>query len=213
MQKIIYMKNINVWLLMIPVMLFILLSVFIAAGITFGFENWAYTEIAEKMSPAMTQAMKLLTHLGDPCAVTAFCLLLIVIPKSRRTIALPVSAAVILSFLLNLVLKAAFSRERPDVLRLVNESSYSFPSGHAMTNATLYTMLSLLLLEFIKPIPKKIALVVLCAALVVTIGFTRLYLGVHYAGDIIGGWMIGFAVSVFVWYLWKRARVHDAPPG
>lgn len=213
MQKISYMKKTDVWLLLVPIILFILLSVCIAAGVTHGFENWAYNEAVENMTPVMTQAMKFLTHLGDPYFVTGFCLLLIAIPKTRRTAALPVSAAVILSFALNLILKAAFSRERPDVLRLISETSYSFPSGHAMTNSSLYTMLSLLILKFIKDLPKRIALIILCAALAVIIGFTRLYLGVHYAGDIIGGWMIGFAVSMLVYYLWKRICVQERPSG
>lgn len=192
------------WLIIVPVLLFILLSVCVTAGLTHGFENWAYTEAVEDMSPAETSVMRALTHFGDTYSVIGFCLLLIIIPKARRTIALPVSLAVILSLVLNIVLKAAFSRERPDVLRLINETSYSFPSGHAMVNASLYTMLALMILKFIKSVPRKLALLAVCSVVTIAIGFTRLYLGVHYAGDIIGGWVIGFAVSVFIYLVWNR---------
>lgn len=198
------MNRRNVWLIIVPLLLFILLSVCITAGITHGFENWAYAEAVEDMSPGETLVMKTATHLGDSYAVIVFCLLLLIIPKARRTIALPVSIAVILSLLLNVVLKIAFSRERPDVLRMINETSYSFPSGHSMINSSLYTMLALLTLKFVKRLRTKLVLLAVCIIVPVCIGFTRLYLGVHYAGDIIGGWIIGFAVSVFVYYVWKR---------
>ncbi len=199
-------------LIIIPLTLFFILAVCVAAGLTHGFENWAYRETAERISPSRTPAMLFITHLGSTYAVTAFCLLLIVMP-SRKTIAFPVSAAVILSFLLNITLKVIFSRERPDVLRFVDETSYSFPSGHAMINASLYTMLALMVLKFIKHPPKKLALVTLCAALAVGIGFSRLYLGAHYAGDILGGWMLGFAVSMFVYAIWSRSLRRASTPG
>jgi undecaprenyl-diphosphatase len=206
------MNRKNMWLIIIPVVLFILLSVCVTAGITHGFENWAYAEAIEGMDPAETQVMKTITHFGDTYAVIGFCLLLIIIPKARRTIALPVSFAVILSLVLNLVLKALFSRERPDVLRLIDETSYSFPSGHAMVNASLYTMLALMILKFIKSVPRKAGLMAVCSAVTVAIGFTRLYLGVHYAGDIIGGWIIGFAVSVFVYLIWNKRFGRERQP-
>jgi undecaprenyl-diphosphatase len=198
------MNKRKILLIIIPVTLFALLAVSITAGLTHGFENWAYRETAEEISASRTPIMLFITHLGSTYAVTGFCLLLIVIPKARKTIAFPVSVAVILSFVLNISLKVLFSRERPDVLRFVDETSYSFPSGHAMINASLYTMLALLALKFIKHFPKKVALVSLCAFLAVGIGFTRLYLGAHYAGDILGGWMLGFAVSMFVYSNWSR---------
>lgn len=204
------MNKRNIWLIVIPIILFILLSVCIVAGITHRFESWAYGETAEVISPGLTQAMKFITQAGGPYTVIGFCILLVMIPKTRRTIALPVSCAVILSFVLNIILKAVFSRQRPDVLRFIDETSFSFPSGHAMTSASLFTMLSLLILKFITSVPKRLALISVCAVIAVVIGFSRLYLGVHYAGDIIGGWIIGFAVSIFVYHTWNKHQIFPA---
>ena len=201
-KKISYRKH--VWLVLISAVLFAMLAVYIGAGITVGFEGWVYSEAVAHMSPLMTSIEKGITHIGDSTAVIPFCLLLMIIPKSRRTIALPVSSAVILSTLLNILLKDLFARERPDILRLISETSYSFPSGHAMINASLYTMLILLIFKFVKSPHRKLGLSALCAILIVLIGFSRVYLGVHYAGDILGGWIIGFAVSIFVYAIWKR---------
>ncbi len=201
------MKKRKIWLVVIPVILFVFLAVGIDAGITNGFEGWAYNETMEEMSPAITGIMKVVTHFGDSTTVIAFCLLLIILPKPRRTIALPVSVSVIISFVLNVALKNLFTRERPDILRMVNESSYSFPSGHAMINASLYTILIILIFKFIKNTPVKLILSSLCVFLTIVIGYSRVYLGVHYAGDILGGWIIGFTVSVIVYFIWN-AKVY-----
>lgn len=197
------MSKRTVLFVIIPLLLFSLLAICVTAGVTTDFEGWAYSEAVEKMSPLVTSIVKIITHIGDSPVIISFCLLLIVIPKSRKTIATPVSLAVILSFLLNVALKNIFVRERPNILRLINETSYSFPSGHAMINASLYTILILLVFRFINNKPLKITLSVVCIVLVIAIGFSRVYLGVHYAGDVIGGWLIGFALSVLVYFIWN----------
>ena len=184
-------------------MLFALLALYTHAGATVGFEGWVYAKAVAHMSPAVTSVVKAVTHLGDFTAVAAFCLLLILLPRSRKTIALPVALAVIVSALLNIALKELFARQRPDILRLINETSYSFPSGHAMINASLYTMLILMIFRYIKSRPRRLALAVPCALTAILIGFSRVYLGVHYAGDVLGGWIIGFALSVMVYALLK----------
>lgn len=207
-------------LVVIPLLLFFLLAICVTAGVTANFEGWAYSEAVENMSPLMTTIVKSITHIGDSPVIITFCFILLTIPKSRKTIAMPVSLAVILSSLLNIALKHIFARERPNIMRLINETSYSFPSGHAMINASLYTMLILLIFRFIKNKPLKITLSSVCMALVIVIGISRVYLGVHYAGDVIGGWLIGFALSFLVYFIWngriptrrlKNSRQEDRP--
>lgn len=198
------MKKRNMWLVVVPVFLFILLAIGVMADITVTVEGLVYSESVEHMSPLVTNILKGITHIGDSVVIFGFCLLLIVLPKSRNTIALPVSIAVILSSILNYTLKNIFSRERPNILRLISETSYSFPSGHAMINASFYTMLILLILKFVQNKPKQIVLSAICMALTIAIGFSRIYLGVHYAGDVLGGWLIGFALSVFVYSIWNH---------
>jgi undecaprenyl-diphosphatase len=193
----------NLWLIVVPLILFAMLAICVRAGITVNFEGWAYNESIEHMSPILTNIVKRITHIGDSVVIIAFCLLLIAIQKSRKTIALPVSLTVILSMILNVALKNIFTRERPDILRLINETSYSFPSGHAMNNAALYTMLILLIFKFINNKPLKIAMAAVCIMLTVAIGLSRIYLGVHYTGDVLGGWLIGFAISIFIYFVWN----------
>ncbi|MCE5196616.1 MAG: phosphatase PAP2 family protein [Negativicutes bacterium] len=197
------MKRKVSWLVVLPLILFVLLAISIAAGSTTGFEGWAYDETVEHMSPILTALVKVITHIGDASSVICFCLLLFALPKSRKTIACPVSVAVIVSTILNILLKNVFSRQRPDILRLIIELNYSFPSGHAMNNAALYTILILLIFRYIENPVRKYSLTALCVALNLSIGLSRIYLGVHYAGDVLGGWLIGFAVAVLVDLFWQ----------
>lgn len=196
------MKRKKILFVIVPILLFAMLAVCIQAGISVHFEGWAYGETVEDMSPVLTTIMKGITHLGDSVVVILFCFTLFIAPKLRETVALPVSVAVILSAVFNFILKNIFARERPDILRLINETGYSFPSGHAMINASLYTMLILLIFKYLKNTPEKVILAAICVAFTVLIGYSRVYLGVHYAGDVLGGWLFGFATSMFVYFIW-----------
>ncbi len=198
------MNRRRIWFVLIPIILFAMLAICVQAAISTRFEGWAYSEAIEDMSPNLTLAMKGITHLGGPIPIIVFCLILFIIPKARSSIALPVSMAVIASSIFNIILKHIFGRSRPDILQLISETGYSFPSGHAMNNAALYTMLVLLIWRYVKNTPLKIILSFLCAALTALIGYSRIYLGVHYAGDVLGGWLFGFALSMFIYFLWDK---------
>ncbi len=204
------MNRRNIWLIMIPVILFLLLAVFIKAGTMEGFETWAYYEVVKNMSPLMTDIFLFITRIGDSIFVIFLCLLLIIIPKARKNVALPVSCTVIISTLLNFTLKLLFARERPDILRIINETDYSFPSGHAMINSSLYLMLIFLINKYIERKISKVIMTGICVILILSISYSRIYLGVHYAGDIIGGWLFGFAISISVYYIWNdRVSVYN----
>lgn len=201
-----------IWLVVMPVILFAMLAVCIYAGITIRFEGWFYGEAVENMSPVLTAMMKVITHLGDPITVIVFCLSLFLAPKTRRTIALPTSAVVIMSGVFNVLLKQIFARGRPNVLRLISETGYSFPSGHAMINASLYVMLILMIIRYLGSFSRKLFLSSLCIALAGLIGFSRVYLGVHYASDVLGGWLFGAAISLLVYSLWngRQAKIKNS---
>lgn len=204
------MKRREIWMVVLPLLLFGLLALTVKAGLSAGLEDWFYSEAVEDMSPLWTAIVKAVTHTGDTPAVVLICLLLFVLPRSRRTIALPVSAAVILSTVLNLLLKELFARQRPDILRLINETSYSFPSGHAMINGTLYFMLLFLTFRFVGNRGRRNLLAGGCLFMLIAIGYSRVYLGVHYAGDILGGWLLGFAVTTGVYLRWERGQQRKA---
>jgi membrane-associated phospholipid phosphatase len=95
------------------------------------------------------------------------------------------------AWLLNQMLKAMFHRERPSAAtEFVTNGSFSFPSGHAMESIAVYGVIAYLIVERFPPSRSLVRLGWLC--LVAVIGFSRVYLGVHYASDVAAGFAAGF---------------------
>lgn len=92
-------------------------------------------------------------------------------------------------------LKQIIQRPRPDIMPSVVETSYSFPSGHAMNSSVFYLTIAFYTYHFTRK--KKLSLVVTGGAIVLLllIGFSRVYLGVHYPSDVVAGYVVG------VWWL------------
>lgn len=101
------------------------------------------------------------------------------------------------------ILKLLFARERPsDIGAIVNESTFSFPSGHAMGSMGLAAAVVLLLW----PTKWRIPVLIVGVLYVVLIGFSRLYLGAHYPTDIIAGWLLGAGWVATVYTIFKSNR-------
>jgi membrane protein DedA with SNARE-associated domain/membrane-associated phospholipid phosphatase len=101
-------------------------------------------------------------------------------------------AAVAGSALLNWLLKGLFQRPRPHFAHpLVVESSYSFPSGHAMESFVVYGMLAYFAVLALRSWESRVGVVCGAALVVVLIGFSRMYLGVHYFSDVVAGYAAG----------------------
>lgn len=201
------MNKRNVVLVIMAIVLFIFLAIAIKADLLYGFESWFYDEATEHMSDPLTFILTIITHIGGPIGIAIVCTIIFIIPKTRNRIFIPVSLSVSISFILNTILKALFARERPNILRLVSETYYSFPSGHAMVNMALYFTLMIYTYKLIKNKKVKILINTALSVMIFSIGFTRIYLGVHYAGDIIGGWLLGFAVTILVYMIMKKSTI------
>ncbi len=96
---------------------------------------------------------------------------------------------------INHELKGLFARERPAFDHLVNETYYSFPSGHSMNAATIYPFIAYLLVEMIPWLKERQKIVYLITGVfVLMIGISRMYIGVHFLTDVAGGFAIGLAL-------------------
>lgn len=143
----------------------------------------------------LTHIFKLLTYIGNWQTITILCFLSLLIKAVRKNFGLPLTATAIITTIVQKTLKAAFHRQRPDVaLHLINQGGYSFPSGHSMTSVVFYGMLIFLCRRYIKN--KRISNIItaLLILLILLIGYSRVYLGVHYPTDIVGGWSIGISL-------------------
>ena len=105
------------------------------------------------------------------------------------------------------LLKAAFARPRPDfVFQAARVFTASFPSGHASLSAITYLTIGVLLARAQSSLRISLYFVVLAAFLTVLIGMSRVYLGVHYPTDVLGGWCIGTAWALGCWTIAARLQ-------
>ncbi|MDO8443518.1 MAG: phosphatase PAP2 family protein [Candidatus Azambacteria bacterium] len=96
------------------------------------------------------------------------------------------------------LLKLLFHKERPDAsLALIQESGYAFPSGHAFMSVIFYGMLCYFIYRARENKWQKIILLIATIILIFLIGYSRVYLGVHWISDVIAGWLIGGAMLAF----------------
>ncbi len=119
--------------------------------------------------------------------------------------------------LLNFLLKHLFERTRPDMFKVISAAGYSFPSGHAMVSLCFYGMLAYLICRHIPRLGPQLMLYGLTASLVSAIGLSRIYLGVHYPSDVLGGYFAGgtwlvWCVSLLWWWELDSAREEKADP-
>jgi Membrane-associated phospholipid phosphatase len=102
---------------------------------------------------------------------------------------------------LNSLLKTLYGRTRPEEpLRLIEIDSLSFPSGHAMSSATIYLTIAVLLARIADRRREKVYLFSAALLLSFAVGFSRVYLGVHYPTDVVAGWAAGVAWAQVCWF-------------
>jgi undecaprenyl-diphosphatase len=162
----------------------------------------------------LPDAMRDLTSLGSAPVLIFFVLAAAAALLARRqhhALALLLLATVGAQAL-NALLKDAFDRPRPELaLRLADARSTSFPSGHAMDSAVIYLTLAALLARLVRHRPMKLYFLGLALLLSLIVGVTRVYLGVHYPSDVLGGWIAGLAWALLCWtvasYLQRRGSV------
>ncbi len=157
-------------------------------------------------NPLFDQAMMGTTFLGDPTILFIICLVLGVwlYRHHRRSAANTLAIAYLGALLLQFVLKPVFTRERPALWeQFILLRDYSFPSGHALMSLVVYGLISYILTGYFPQRQKLITSITVL--LVFAIGFSRVYLGVHWPTDVIAGyaagavWLVACILSLRVW--------------
>ena len=149
------------------------------------------------ISDLITPFAKLITNLGGAITLLSITIILLLGLKNKK-IGLLVALNLLISTGLNLLLKNIVQRPRPNEFRLIDETGYSFPSGHSMVSMAFYGFLIYLIYKFVKSKRLKWILIIILSALIITIGISRIYLGVHYTSDVLAGFTI--SVSYLVIY-------------
>ena len=150
------------------------------------------------ISDFATPIAKLITNFGGALVLIGTTIVLVISIKNRR-IGLSIIANLGIITGLNLLLKQIVQRPRPTEYRIVNETGYSFPSGHSMVSMAFYGFLIYLIYKYVKNQYLKIGLITFLSILIISIGISRIYLGVHYTSDVMAGFCI--SVSYLVLYV------------
>jgi undecaprenyl-diphosphatase len=151
--------------------------------------------LVQMLRPDLTPVMLFFTFFGSIEALFLITILscAFLIWKNKRWEAVFLVIGIACGGIFNFLLKWIFRRERPDLHYLIEETGYSFPSGHSMGAFILYGMLCILLLPFFSSLTSKCIFVFCTSLFIFIIGFSRIYLGVHYPSDVIAGFAAGGA--------------------
>ncbi|MBC7338796.1 MAG: amidase domain-containing protein [Firmicutes bacterium] len=169
-----------------------------------------FSVVGGLVPPCALPLMLFFSALGSASAVIAqVCLVAAyLLHRGERTFAGGLAASVGLGWLVQALLKVLVHRARPDLPHLVAVGGYAFPSGHAFVTLVLYGYLALLLGRLA---PRRVGTRVVLLLLVLVVGVSRVYLGVHYPTDVLGGWVLGAAWLGACWCLTLRAGGRLAP--
>lgn len=154
--------------------------------------------------------MRDLTSLGSTTVLTlvtlSACGYLLIVGKRGAAVLVAVSVGG--GTLLSYTLKHFVDRPRPDVVaHIVDVATASFPSGHAMLSAVTYLTLGALVARVEPGAARKAYFLGLAVLLTLSIGVSRVYLGVHYPTDVLAGWALGAAWAMLCWSLaWRLQR-------
>lgn len=194
------------------------MAVLMSGGQIAGFDKAIISFVQGLETPFLTPIMKFFTFVGAGNSIKVLAAIVVVILffffKQRSELILFI-AVLIGSHYVFRILKHTFQRERPDLYRLVEIGGYSFPSGHATNAITFYGILAFILWRLIPTRRGRTLLVIFCASMILMIGLSRIYLGVHYPSDVIAGYCAGgFWLIAAIWlYRFVMDRIHHRKHG
>ena len=180
--------------------------------------NWDKTTsdfIQSYRLPLLTKYFVFVTHLGDIygyLSLFIICFIIFYIAFKKWKYLIQLFLAMAFATASNLTLKQMINRARPDGEYLVTVKTLSYPSGHAMISMVFYGLLIYLISHF--PIKRiwKFVFIFLSILLIVSIGISRVYLGVHYPSDIVGGYIAGFIWVVFCVMIFNLMKIFKKDP-
>lgn len=206
------MKNLSKLDIIKFVLAFIFVAVFISILILVSNGHAFYIDrfnnfVAEHRNNFFNGFFKYFTFIGSFWGLAIICAVLFFVVKQKH-IATFSALSLCFAGILNYVIKIIIKRPRPDLM-IIAENGYSFPSGHAMMSLALFGILIYFVCCYIKNKPLKIFVSFALASLTLLIGFSRIYLGVHYLSDVLAGFSLATAIVVgfvFVNKLWVNNK-------
>ena len=160
------------------------------------------------ISDFTTPIAKFITNFGGAIFLIILTITLFILIKNKK-IGLSIILNLIVITGLNQILKYILQRPRPTEYRLIEETGFSFPSGHSMVSMAFYGYLIYLIYKYVKNKYLKWISIVLLSILICSIGISRIYLGVHYTSDVLGGFLISLSYLIVYTLIVNRYLLED----
>lgn len=187
------------------VLLFFVDLIMVMTGFSSNFDNAISLFFSVHNNVTFTNIFKTISFIYSPKFMIVLNVLLfifIILKKKYKLLIIVLSS--ISSVIINNLVKLIVRRERPDYLRMVMEKSYSFPSGHAMISVLFFGSIIYLVNKYNLKYKKLITFSL--STFVLLVGISRIYLGVHYLTDVVGGYLLGFIVLFLIIHLFERKK-------
>lgn len=147
-----------------------------------------YNFVSYFISDNVTVFMKIITWFGGGVCLIILTILSWIFIKSKK-IDIAITSNLVIITILNTLFKYILQRPRPEGHQIIVQNGYSFPSGHSMIGMAFYGYLIYLVYKYIKNKKIKVLITILLSIIIITIGISRIYLGVHYTSDVLCGFM------------------------
>lgn len=179
-------KNI---IIIIALILFVFVTYSIFSNKIVQIDQMVHSYILSIRNDALTDTLIIITNISSAYSLIVISILLLAIIKNKR-IPLLICSNLIFAYIINATAKLIFTRPRPSGINLIEESGFSYPSGHAMISMAYFGFIAYLIYKNTKNKFSKTFLIITLSLTILLIGFSRIYLGVHYLSDVIGGFLL-----------------------
>ena len=150
------------------------------------------------ISDFATPIAKFITNFGGAIFLVIATITLFIVIRNKK-IGISILSNLSIVTVLNQLIKRILQRPRPTEYRIIEETGYSFPSGHSMVSMAFYGYFIYLIYKYVKNKYVKWISIILLSLLICLIGISRIYLGVHYTSDVLGGFLI--SISYLIIYI------------
>lgn len=193
-------KKINIIIIVVLAILLVMEVILVKNNSFIPIDNYIYNNISKFINPFNTAIFKFFSFFGSEIFIIGLCILILILVKEKSR-GIGFIFILGMSLLLNQGLKLVIGRDRPNINQIVNETSYSFPSGHTMIAITIVGVLIYNIWHNSKnKLSKKVFLSTILIVFALMIMLSRIYLGVHYFSDILGGITTALLLLAIVHY-------------
>lgn len=186
--------------------LFFVDLIMVMTGLSSSFDNAISLFFSVHNNVTLTNIFKAISFICSPkfMIVLNVLLFIFIIVKKKYKLSIIVLSS-ISSVIFNNLVKIIVRRERPSYLRMVVEKSYSFPSGHAMISVLFFGSIIYLVNKY--NIKHKKLITFSLSTFILLVGISRIYLGVHYLTDVVGGYLLGLVVLLLIIHILERKKL------